>query len=1737
MAKTTKKKNRKLRRQIRKTVGALFMASAIVVAALPVQEMQASPTDPAYNDFPGWVRCLNYTSNISAGTPTWETCPGSGNAAIEDWKSSVPLVDQDIEKYPIYTTSTTNNTVPYRFAFVPSAPGSGTNVAVILGTEKQKISNNTLTIDPTVDAYKKYSFNTSNTNYCAVSRDDSYLYYPAKSQRKVGIDGYWKVTNNEYQPSNRDSVYGDIVDGYQYQKEENAADKKTDGAAASAGENSSYRKVVEIMKTDNSVEPSIKILDVTITTYSVEAYEEQVTNEDGSTATVTKYRWKENVDNNVYQLEMSTVDSMQPCYDSTESVWGELGDDGLYYYTGTDANPDLTDITAFKSCGENTPEKVKKQRIHDVDVWYIGQQYVESTEEGVWEIKGKVTGADPSRGIFSNLTNVTTLNLPETLRGIGDYAFYGCQIEKVKFAEDGEITTIGNYAFANCISLSEVDIPLYSYVTVIGEGAFWGDYSLASFTAPTSLHAIGDFAFSGCSALQIVDLTSKGKPNYLDAIGFHAFENCSALTSIEFPEKFMQHSSGLPSALKNKIPINTFQGCTKLNHFTFNNNVLDIVDGYDYDLDKGELDNHKNDKNDITKPSKNRDCDIDTFVGKLSDPAGFYIEGVASSGWEAYQTAKAHCIAYKHLKEEIYEVWVECSEETKHMNAFTVNGDGKITSMTLDKDCHELVIPEKIGKIGITELSSASFMNKCNLWKVTIPQSVKLIGSGAFQGCHNLKFVIFSQPNNSDLVIENGAFATQQIPSASHMTGCDKAMDSEPFLSFTGDISDSSGKLSEPFAYAMRQANNIDNGSTQEKDSYITFYSGWPTNLTVKYNPESGENELVDYPRYEELENYTVFDLNTADRNSLPYVTKEYADAAKTAVEAVQNYESGSSNTRPTQDQYDIVNAALNMNLPAGITAIADGIFSGVDSKNQQAYEIVWDKKADTGEWSKVERELAVNKRVETITMNTVKTIDPYTFSQCEALTGFYMAGGNEIGDYAFKDCTGLENVEVAGSVSELGNRPFVGCSKLTDVKFKDNSPYFTCNDSIIYGLSNGMKDTIVECLEARGLVSGSAQVGPDELAGVTSVRPEAFKNCDGIGTVDLSSSSITNVPEQCFVQTDRLSNVTLPDTTRSIDTGAFWNSNIFWVKVPDSVTYIEPEAFATVAEDTDGEIELDEKGNPTILNETSGNSTITMVCAAGSAAETFADRYYYINPSEYVPEVYYTVYFWDDYEDSENPKLIGKQSVLEGEDAVPPTDVPEHSGVVFTGWRGNYKNISYDTDIYAKYGSETYEVKFLNYNGQQIGETQYISHGMNAVPPTDPVIEGATFKGWDPDYRGITGNTTCVAQFDWGTESNLHTVTFYSHDGTKVIADMKVLHGGTVYPPSAPARDGYTFIGWVPAGGFSNITSDKNFTASYDRTSKDGDKDDDDDDDKKKDSSASPSASPAASPSVTKYTVSVSGGSGSGSYAAGDIVAVNAYFMGEGQSFDKWTTSTAGVGFANPGASSTTFTMPAANVAVTATYKTGSGTAGTGSSGGGGTGVTPANTGSGTTVQVSKPGISNTGLAGATVSGATDNFIVKVTEQQSATDAAVAALQARYGSLDRIKYFPMDISLYDSTGRIKIADTSGISVNITLPLPDDQVQYAGNNRIAAVANGSLEDLNAKFTTVDGVPCINFTASHFSPYVIYVDTANLTAGTIDSTPKTGDPIHPKWFLAIGMACISLILFFKKDKAVVRPGRA
>ena len=82
----------------------------------------------------------------------------------------------------------------------------------------------------------------------------------------------------------------------------------------------------------------------------------------------------------------------------------------------------------------------------------------------------------------------------------------------------------------------------------------------------------------------------------------------------------------------------------------------------------------------------------------------------------------------------------------------------------------------------------------------------------------------------------------------------------------------------------------------------------------------------------------------------------------------------------------------------------------------------------------------------------------------------------------------------------------------------------------------------------------------------------------------------------------------------------------------------------------------------------------------------------------------------------------------------------------------------------------------------------------------------------------------------------------------------------------------------------------------------------------------------PAANATVTatykprEYTLTVNSGTGDGNYPAGTVVNLVANTAPVGQQFDKWTGDIANV--ANVNAASTSITMPAANAAVTATYK-----------------------------------------------------------------------------------------------------------------------------------------------------------------------------------------------------------------------
>jgi len=676
------------------------------------------------------------------------------------------------------------------------------------------------------------------------------------------------------------------------------------------------------------------------------------------------------------------------------------------------------------------------------------------------------------------------------------------------------------------------------------------------------------------------------------------------------------------------------------------------------------------------------------------------------------------------------------------------------------------------------------------------------------------------------------------------------------------------------------------------------------------------------------------------------------------------------------------------------------------------------------------------------------------------------------------------------------------------------NSPYFTYENSMIYGTVDGVKVKLIECLEGK---SGK-YVRASELSGITELESEAFAGT-GVKEVDLSTSMITAVPTLTFADTSNLNSVKLPSTCMTIADYAFKNSAAQYIEVP-AVSVISSNSFADMT--------------------TADKSDITLCVTEGSYMDQWGRQNGY--DITYMKRTnYYEVTFYDWNEELGKNAIVKTETVEEGKDATPPEPAGK-TGYIFSAWDPDYHEISADTTCFAQYVTPPddygkYRVTFTDYNDTVL-KTVLVEAGGDAteLAPKDPTREGYMFTGWDRALTNVTENFTTKAVYE-KLEAGEYVVRYIAIDDS-VIYTAKVKYGEDAPNITGPAVTGKTFAGWRPA--LTNITKDTDTYAQYTEGSSGNNNG----------GTTTPTPTPTGTSnsnnsnnngtSSTTYTLTVVNGSGSGSYVAGAQPIIVANNPASGMEFSSWTITPSTTKIASTVLSATIITMPETNVTVTANYvkKSSSSTNGSSSTASGnntsnGTKRPGTNSGtvkkSGTTVVIDKNGLSNTGVVSATVNGSSDNFTIKITESSAASEAVLKALMAEYGNVTNIKYFPMDISLYDSTGTNKITDTTGLSVSITLPLPDSLITYAGNNKVAGVVNDRLDKLNPKFTTINGVSCVTFVAEHFSPYVIYVDTANLSSGTIsDNTPKTGDGIHPKWFLSIGLACVSFVLFMQRD---------
>ncbi len=178
------------------------------------------------------------------------------------------------------------------------------------------------------------------------------------------------------------------------------------------------------------------------------------------------------------------------------------------------------------------------------------------------------------RNSFSWCTSLTSVELSDSIKTIGEEAFKGSGLTTVKLP--ASLENIESRAFQECKSLEAVEFP--SKLKSVGYGAFDQCIKLGAAELPDSVTSIGRYAFSYCPNLTSFRYPAKWE-TVIDGYEGRIFENDEALTTITIPEGVksipdyaFDHSNylvtvNLPSTIT-KIGTASFRGCERLKEFT-----------------------------------------------------------------------------------------------------------------------------------------------------------------------------------------------------------------------------------------------------------------------------------------------------------------------------------------------------------------------------------------------------------------------------------------------------------------------------------------------------------------------------------------------------------------------------------------------------------------------------------------------------------------------------------------------------------------------------------------------------------------------------------------------------------------------------------------------------------------------------------------------------------------------------------------------------------------------------------------------------------------------------------------------------------------------------------------------------------------------------------------------------------------------------------------------------------------
>ena len=638
---------------------------------------------------------------------------------------------------------------------------------------------------------------------------------------------------------------------------------------------------------------------------------------------------------------------------------------------------------------------------------------------------------------------IQTIAMPRSLTSVGNYAFYGCG-SLTEISLPGKVTSIGASAFYDCAGLTEIVFP--DSLTAIGQYAFYGCGGLAEFAIPDGLTSLGDYAFSGCTGPSEITI-----PDGLTSIGEYAFENCAGLTGVTLPDSMTV------------IPKGLFSG-TGLTKIDFPESVTDIR-GYAFAKCTGLTE--------VTVPGNLhhigsyvfQDCTGLTRVTLLdAENPDNYVNSIATGLFSG-------CANLKDVNIPAYmagigrEAFRGCSGLTEVTIPDTVVSIGS----GVFRECSgltEVTIPDAVVSIG-----SGVFRECSGLTAVTIPDSVTNIPDEAFYGCSGLtEFTIPATVTRIGSYVFQGCSGLTEatIPSTVATIG-------------SGVFRECSGLKKAEFLLGITSI-----------ESYM-FYNC--SSLTLVTFPGS----------VTEIKEYAFYGCNSLTEVTIPSCVTSIGSHAFRNCTALAAVTIPDSVTNIGNYVFSGCTSLQKATLPTSLTSLGSGMFmgctslaqvtipSGVTTIGDYAFQnctaltaaVIPDGVTSIGHYA-FEKDTGL---LEVALPNSVTSIGQYAFSGCTGLTEIILpAGLTTVGRYAFYNCSSLteiaipegidtieagtfygckslKSVSIPSSVTAIGSWAFYKCASLTDVYYGGSEADWS-NISIGSGNSS-LTDAAIHCISA----------------------------------------------------------------------------------------------------------------------------------------------------------------------------------------------------------------------------------------------------------------------------------------------------------------------------------------------------------------------------------------------------------------------------------------------------------------------------------------------------------------------------------------------------------------------------------------------------------------------------------------------------------------------------------------------